>query len=56
LSGHDVLKNRGRGGGNGKHTAITESKNIAAIPYLGVQVFQHHYRHQFRSIPQATAL
>ncbi|KAF8161506.1 hypothetical protein B0H34DRAFT_767051 [Crassisporium funariophilum] len=44
------------GGKNGKHSSVTESSNISAISYLAVQVFEHMYAQQFRSIPAATAI
>ena len=43
-------------GNTGKHCAIDESSNIAAVSYLAVQVFQHRLGRQFRSVPDATAL
>jgi hypothetical protein len=43
-------------GKNGKHSAINESSNIAAVSYLAVQLFQHRLGPQFRSVPDATAL
>jgi hypothetical protein len=43
------------GGKNTKHSAITESSSIAAISYLGVQLFQYHLARQFRSVPDGTA-
>jgi hypothetical protein len=43
-------------GNTGKHSAINESSNIAAVSYLAVQVFQHRLGRQFRSVPDATAL
>jgi hypothetical protein len=43
------------GGKNGKHAAVTDSSNISAVSYIGVQVFEHMYGRQFRVIPEATA-
>jgi hypothetical protein len=43
-------------GKNGKHSAIKESSNIAAVSYLAVQIFQHRLGPQFRSVPDTTAL
>ena len=42
------------GGKNGKHTAVTDSSNISAVSYIGVQVFKHMYGHQFHVIPKDT--
>lgn len=36
--------------------AITDSLNISAVSYVGVQVFEHMYSGLFRVIPKATAL
>jgi hypothetical protein len=44
------------GGKNGKHSAITESSNIAAVSYLAVQLFQYRLARQFRSVPDMTAI
>ena len=43
-------------GKNGKHSAINESSDIAAVSYLAVQLFQHRLGPRFRSVPDATAL
>jgi hypothetical protein len=42
------------GSKNGKHAAITDSSNISALLYVGVQVFEHMYGCQFCVIPEAT--
>ena len=44
------------GGKNGKHSSVGESSNISAISYLAVQVLEHMYARQFRSVPAATAI
>ena len=45
------------GGKNGKHSAIMESSTIAAVSYLGVQLFQYYrLSQQFRSVTDATAI
>ena len=44
------------GGKNGKHSSVSESSNVAAISYMAVQVFEHMYAQQFRSVPAATAM
>jgi len=36
--------------------AITDSSNVSAVSYIGVQVFEHMYSGLFRVIPEATAL
>ncbi|KAF8225197.1 hypothetical protein L208DRAFT_1075454, partial [Tricholoma matsutake] len=43
------------GGKNGKHAAITDTSNISAISYLGVQVFKHMHGCLFQDHPDATA-
>ena len=44
------------GGKNGKHSSVSESSNISAISYMAVQVFEHMYARQFRSVPAAMAI
>jgi hypothetical protein len=44
------------GGKNGKHAAITQSSNISAVSYIGLQLFENVINRQFRAIPEATAL
>ncbi|KAG2152842.1 hypothetical protein DEU56DRAFT_977227 [Suillus clintonianus] len=44
------------GGKNGKHGAVESVDAIAAISYLGVQLYQQHFRQYFRSLPDATSI
>ncbi|KAG2140674.1 hypothetical protein DEU56DRAFT_911741 [Suillus clintonianus] len=44
------------GGKNGKHAAVDKADTIAGVSYLGVQIYQQHFRCHFRSIPDATAM
>jgi hypothetical protein len=41
-------------GKNGKHAAVPAISNIAAISYVGLQVFQRMHRHIFRPVTSAT--
>ena len=41
-------------GKNGKHAAVPAVSNIAAISYVGFQVFQRMHRHIFRPVTSAT--
>ena len=42
-------KNNGK---NVKHAWASDAENICAISYLGIQVFEHMHRQQFRAVPQ----
>jgi hypothetical protein len=39
------------GGKNGKHCTVSESSNIAAVSYIGFQLFEHFFGRQFRAVP-----
>src|SRR5882762_11475690 len=55
--GHAVIALYSKGGGkNGKHAAVSSISNVAAISYVGVQVFQRMHRHIFRPVTSATVL
>ncbi|KAF9481696.1 hypothetical protein BDN70DRAFT_991713 [Pholiota conissans] len=41
------------GGKNGKHCAVSESSNIAAVSYVGFQLFEHFHAYQFRAVPNS---
>ncbi|KAF8166953.1 hypothetical protein BJ912DRAFT_862904, partial [Pholiota molesta] len=43
------------GGKNGKHCAVSESSSIAAVSYVGFQIFEHFFARQFRAIPGSMA-
>ena len=43
------------GGKSGKHNAVTDSSDITALSYIGVQVFEHSHSKWFTHIPSKTA-
>ncbi|PPR00996.1 hypothetical protein CVT24_000570 [Panaeolus cyanescens] len=44
------------GGRNGAHAAITDSSSIAAVSYIGMQIFEHRQGGHFSSRTNTTAL
>jgi hypothetical protein len=44
---HFTAKTEGK---NSKHSSVSKSSKIAAISYMGVQVFEYMYARQFRSV------
>ncbi len=43
------------GGKNAKHGSVEDSNTIGALSNIAVQIFEHTYGRQFRSITQATS-
>ncbi|THH03625.1 hypothetical protein EW146_g10378, partial [Bondarzewia mesenterica] len=43
-------------GKNGKHTAVTQSSNISALSYIGVQLLEHMFDKHFRAVSEATEM
>ncbi|KIJ59917.1 hypothetical protein HYDPIDRAFT_170487 [Hydnomerulius pinastri MD-312] len=43
------------GGKNGKHGAALKADHIAALSYVGVQVYQQYFRQTFRAVTDETA-
>ncbi|KAF9496726.1 hypothetical protein BDN71DRAFT_1495209 [Pleurotus eryngii] len=52
VSCRDILQNRRQ---NARHASQTTTTNIAAISYIGLQVYQHSHGRRFHNIPDATS-
>ncbi|KAJ3862642.1 hypothetical protein EV359DRAFT_65475 [Lentinula novae-zelandiae] len=51
----EALYSKG-GGKNGKHAAVMKADNIAAVSYIGLQLFEHCYDAKFHAITSQTRL
>ncbi|KAH7867803.1 uncharacterized protein C8R40DRAFT_1221609 [Lentinula edodes] len=49
----EALYSKG-GGKNGKHAAVMKADNIAAVSYIGLQLFEHCYDAKFHAITSQT--